>query len=211
MVADRNDHELSEHFPAPTFLVLAGGGGARLGGVRKADLRLKGKPLLEHVCSALPSNAGLISSGPLASAATDVPDGWISIADQSPILRGPLAGMDAAMRWLAAHQPSTRAIICCSCDAPFLPPDFTSVMIQQLAASPAAYADYKGTSYPTHAAWRVEVLKHALAQAVPGQGPRHLLAEVNAFSVSHWDHLPRNPFRNINTLADLLAAQRDCG
>ena len=186
----------------PYVVILAGGAGARLGGVRKADLRVGGVPLLNRVAEALGQSSYplLIATGPGAagSSSGDI----IAIPDAHHERAGPIAGLSAAVAWLEREGINDGPLLSVAVDTPFLPADYVDRLCAALETSAAAAAAWRGQIYPTNAVWRLESLKRNLPGA---SSPRGLLAALGAATVN-WD-TPFDPFANLNTLPDLMALQ----
>ena len=185
-------------------VILAGGAGARLGGVRKADLRVGGVPLLNRVAEALgqSSHPLLIATGPGAAASGSLSGDIIAIPDAHDQHAGPVAGLCAAVAWLEREGISNGLLLSVAVDTPFLPTDYADRLCTALESSAAAAAAWRGQVYPTNALWRLESLAKALPEA---SSPKRLLAALGAATVN-WD-TPVDPFANLNTLADLMALQ----
>ena len=193
-------------------VILAGGAGRRMGGADKAFLALAGAPLIGHVLARLAPRAGA-----LAISANGPPERFARfalpvLADPVPGRAGPLAGVLAAMRWAAAQGAGEVATV--AVDTPFLPLD----LLARLAAAPGrpALAESAGRRHPTAALWPV-ALAPALAGAL-GAGTRRLglwADQAGAVSVPFPARAGADPFANINTQADLGAAEarigRRCG
>lgn len=90
MSADPPEHDL---------LVLAGGGGTRLGGVDKAGVLVAGRTLLERVLV-----AGGAARRTVAVGAVRVPDGVLQTLEDPPG-GGPVAGIGAGLAVLAGDPP----------------------------------------------------------------------------------------------------------
>lgn len=153
----------------PLGLILAGGAGRRLGGVDKALLPLGGRPLLAHVVQRLaPQCADLILSAN-GDAARFARFGLAVVADAAPTGRGPLAGIQAGLAWLAARRPDLDRLASVPVDCPFLPHDLVARLDAGLAATgaPAAIAHAGGRLHPTVGLWTPRVapaLEAALAR-----------------------------------------------
>ena len=116
--------------PQITGGILAGGEGRRLSGADKGLMRWRGRPLVQHVLTALkPQTATQVISANrnldvyACFGAPVVPDG-----DGS----GPLAGLAAL---LAATE--TNWLLCVPCDAPLLPADIARRLLAMAEAAPA--------------------------------------------------------------------------
>lgn len=189
------------------FVILAGGGGSRLGHVRKAEIRLGGASLQERVANRLriDRSAILISTG----AGLSIPSAiGTTLPDLDTPIGGPLAGILAAAAHLR-HQASTDSVLfSVAVDTPFLPEDFASRLMEPLEdGARAAKACWRGNAYPTNAAWRLADLQDLPEQASAGTvapSPRALLAQLGAVSVDWEATHASDPFANLNTLADLI-------
>jgi molybdopterin-guanine dinucleotide biosynthesis protein A len=189
-----------------TGIILAGGKGLRLGGVRKADLRIGGVLLLDRVASRLAPHveAILLATGNIEES-TRLMEGMRAVRDDSS---GPLAGIRAVAESLAQESRQTDMIVTVAVDTPFLPVDFAETLIEQASLHGAAYAAWGENFYPTNAAIRADLLLEGLRQAGEGSGPRALLATLGAKRIDWRDRAANDPFASVNTLAELLAHQR---
>jgi len=99
--------------PAPPFdaVVLAGGAGARLGGVVKADVEVAGRALLDHVLGGLGSAAAVVVVGPPAVARPGV-----ARVLEDPPGGGPVAGLAAGLAHLVGS--SAPVVVVLACDVP---------------------------------------------------------------------------------------------
>lgn len=93
-------------------VILAGGGGVRLGGVSKADLTLAGERLLDRVLRAASGAAATVVVG-----AVDVPAG-VTLTREDPPGTGPAAGLLAGLDAVASPSPWTLVLACDLPDAP---------------------------------------------------------------------------------------------
>lgn len=192
-----------------TGLILAGGTGLRLGGVRKGALRLRNVTLLERVIAALrPKCTTMLLSVGIndvtrhreAIALPDSPDG----------VTGPAAGLQAGARWCARNRPGA-LMVSASVDTPFLPADFVARALALLdTGCGCVVAAYDGRDYPTNALWRADwLLAHLDAIPPAPRGPRlrDVQAALGGVRLDYSDIAPANPFAGINRLTDLLALE----
>lgn len=193
----------------PHAVIIAGGNGSRLGGVRKADLQIGGQRLIDRVSAALgPVAAPLL----LATGHTMEPSGhFTAIADLNDSFGGPLAGLAAAIDWLTQHEVTDSFIVSVAVDTPFLPTDFVATSLEALGSHAAIYARWGEEFYPPNALWRLSALAKLPARVRNGTAPKSLkalLGELNA--ICHdWQYTsPLNPFDNLNNLTDLVRLQR---
>jgi molybdenum cofactor guanylyltransferase len=186
-------------------LILAGGAGRRMGGVDKAFLRLGGQTLIERAILLLrPQTAAL------AISARDRPERFAAfglpvVLDGPNADRGPLGGIAAGLRW-ARTVPGIDALLTLPVDTPFAPADLAARL-----APAAGTAGHGETRHHLVALWPVAALGAIEAQ-LAGPGPyriRDAAATIGARLVAFAE--PEDPFMNLNTPADLAAAQRRLG
>ena len=186
--------------------VLAGGRSRRMGGVDKALLDLAGRPLIAHVIERLRPQVGALvisaNGDPARFASLALP----VVADTFPDRRGPLAGILAAMRWCASNTSEVRFVAIAPADAPFLPDDLVERLVE-VADGGIAVAASLGRLHPVFGVFPVafadrleEHLRSASSLAVVDWLATQRVATV-AFSGDP------DPFLNINTPEDLLAAE----
>lgn len=196
----------------PHAVLIAGGKGERLGGVRKADLRIGGRRLVDRVVEALGAVSAplMIATGPGGNW-PHLPAGALAVPDLDAPVGGPLAGLAAAVEALQATGIAEGLLVSVAVDTPFLPTDFVAVMRDRLGSAPAAYAAYGGQFYPPNAIWRIEALATLPHQVRTGKAPHSLKAlqqMAGAVPVDWVTRAASDPFANVNTLADLLALAR---
>jgi molybdenum cofactor guanylyltransferase len=190
-------------------VVLAGGLARRLGGIDKARVALGGETLLARAAARLGPQcpAGLVVSanGDPARFATPLP----VLPDPLPDHPGPLAGLLAALDFAAAH-PEIELVLTSAVDVPFVPLDLAGRLAaaRDAAGAAVACAASAGRAHPVQALWPVSLrddLRRALLageRRVGGYAARHGCAQAA------WSAAPDDPFHNVNTSADLAAAER---
>lgn len=138
-------------------VVLAGGAARRLGGADKPGLRVGGRTLLDRVLGACDDAGRTVVVGPRRATARPVT--W---AREEPLGGGPLAGLDAGLRRVAAER-----VLVLSADLPFLTPAAVRALLEALdgasAADGAVLTDPGGREQPLVAAYRTESLRRELA------------------------------------------------
>ncbi len=127
-----------------TGVILAGGRGARMGGVDKGLIAFEGRPLIEHVIARLrPQVTSVLISANRnidVYARYGVPVIQDSGAPSTERFDGPLAGILAAL-----NTATTDYVIVVPCDAPRLPRDLVSRFIAAHERSPhLAYYAHDG-------------------------------------------------------------------
>lgn len=196
---------------APYAVIIAGGQGQRLGGVRKRDIRIGGIMLIERVRQALGAVAEppLVATGP--GEAPVLEDGMLAVADLDGPVGGPLAGLAAAADALQRRGVENGVLVSVAVDTPFLPPGFAEAMAAALGNRDAVYAARGEDFYPPNAAWRLEALSALPGQVRDGTAPGSLKAlhgQLKGGRCDWRDSHEHDPFANLNTLVDLIALQR---
>jgi len=197
--------------PAIPGVLLAGGLARRMGGGDKPMRTVGGKTILARVIARLaPQCDGLIlnaNGDPARFASFGLP----VIADGVADFPGPLAGILAALDWMAAHRPGVKRVLSAAADCPFLPRDLVARLEQARAAANAelAVAASDGQTHPVIGLWSVHLrdeLRHALVKEdirkIDRWTARYPLATVT------WPFTPIDPFFNANTIDDIAEAER---
>jgi molybdopterin-guanine dinucleotide biosynthesis protein A len=182
-----------------------------MGGGDKPMRTIAGKTILERViarlspqCDSLVLNA---NGEPSRFAAFGLP----VIADTVADFPGPLAGILAALDWMAKHRPEVKFVLSAAADCPFLPRDLVARLEEARAAQNAelAVAASGGQTHPVIGLWSVrlrEDLRHALVKEdirkIDRWTARYPLATVT------WPTTPLDPFFNANTVEDIAEADR---
>lgn len=189
-------------------VIIAGGEGRRLGGVLKSELVIGGVRLIDRVAARLGDCAPLlVVHGRHEAGRLSLPAGAVAVPDLESDCGGPLAGLAAAVEWLAGAGWSGELVLSVV-DAPFLPADYAPRLLEALAAAPAALASAGGQPYPANSAWRVAAIAGLPAEVRAGTAPRSLkrLAERLGAATVSWPIGPAgDPFANANTPEDLAA------
>lgn len=184
-------------------LILAGGRSTRMGGRDKALVPLHGEPLLAHMIRRLRPqvNALVLNSNadPLAFQAF----GLQVLADAIGGFQGPLAGIHAGLQRYPQDNLLTVAV-----DLPLLPVDLVSRLHSGLVAGQCSYAS-DGQQHTLALLWS------------PGMAPqvedylRRGGRSLRDFLSGHGQPVrfdrpaDRGLFRNLNSPADLAAAEQD--
>jgi molybdopterin-guanine dinucleotide biosynthesis protein A len=196
---------------ASVGVILAGGRSRRLGGGDKCLLSLGGRPILEHVIVRARPQVGRLILSANGPAERFAPFGLPVVPDGVPNAPGPLAGVLAAMDWAAGNPAGGDYVASFTADCPFIPNDIVARLIRAALAAGAdvASATSAGRRHPATAVWRVG-LRENLRAAITVEGfhrvgdwaARHRRVDVEFAAV------PVDPFFNINTAADLMAAEK---
>jgi molybdopterin-guanine dinucleotide biosynthesis protein A len=192
-------------------VLLAGGLARRMGGGDKPMRTIAGKTILERVIARLkPQCDGLIlnaNGDPARFASFGLP----VIADGVADFPGPLAGILAALDWMAANRREVKRVLSAAADCPFLPRDLVARLEAARATEKAelAVAASGGQTHPVIGLWSVALrdeLRHALVKEdirkIDRWTARYPLATVT------WPAAPIDPFFNANTVEDIAEAER---
>lgn len=188
-----------------TGVILAGGRGRRLGGADKGLVRLRGRPLVEHVIDRLRPQVGRLVISANRNLEAYATYGFPVAADVLGGYRGPLAGMLGALR--AATTPYVLSV---PCDAPVLPADLAECLASVLLATraDACVASCGRRMQPVFA-----LMRRTLAERLEGylrRGGR----EVGAWMRQQRAAIADFPdcvraFANVNTAGDLRRLERE--
>jgi len=139
-------------------IVLAGGGGSRLGGVDKAAIVIGGRSLLDRALDAVSSAASVVVVGP----DRPLPPGVMSASEQPPG-GGPVAGIVAG---LSSAGREALVVVVLACDVPLVAAADIDVLVSAAmssAAQGALFVDSEGRRQPLVAAYRTSALRAAVA------------------------------------------------
>ena len=192
-------------------MLLAGGLARRMGGGDKPMRQIAGRTILDRVIARLaPQCDGLIINAN-GDPARFTSFGLPVVADSVADFPGPLAGILAALDWVAANRPEASLVLSAAADCPFLPRDLVVRLHQALVGENAqlAVAASDGQSHPVIGLWSValrEELRHSLVvediRKIDRWTARYRLATVT------WPVVPLDPFFNANTVEDIAEADR---
>lgn len=190
-------------------VLLAGGLARRFGGGDKCLIELSGKPLLDHVIDHVrPQVDRLILN---ANGAPDRFQGYglDVVADVVEGYAGPLAGILTALEWARAHAPDAAWVASFPTDAPVMPTDLVSRMLDAISTQGAdmACAMSAGRTHPVIALWPVGIVDD-LRKALVDQDIRKIDRFTAQYKIAHVDFAVGDfdPFLNINTPDDLARA-----
>jgi len=186
-------------------LILAGGAGSRLGGVDKAFVGLGGRFLIDHLLGRLAGQVGRLAISANGDSSRFDGFGLPLIVDGDLAGKGPLAGVARGLAW--ARGEGVKDLLTVPVDTPFIPEDLAA----RLGAAPSV-AVWRGRQHHLVAVWPVNGLA-ALEGFLAQPGPykvRDALELLEARQVA-FDEAESDPFLNINTAADLNAADARSG
>ena len=197
---------VTERVAAPALgVILAGGLSRRMGGGDKTLRLLAGRTLLDHARDRFAPQCGEVILNANGDPARFAGAGMIVVPDDIAGHPGPLAGIVAALDWVAANRPGVGLMASVTSDAPCLPADFVARLQAARTESglPIACARTNGRLHPIHALWPVD-LRDPLRQALrSGERQVSRVAARHGVAVCDWPTEPFDPFVNVNTPEDL--------
>jgi molybdenum cofactor guanylyltransferase len=192
-------------------VLLAGGLARRMGGGDKPMRTIAGSTILERVIARLKPQCSTLILNANGDPARFASFGLPVIADTVADFPGPLAGILAALDWMATHRPEVKHVLSAAADCPFLPRDLVARLEAARRAENAelAVASSGGQTHPVIGLWSVRLrgeLRHALVEEDVRKIDR-LTARYSLATVS-WPTTPVDPFFNANTVDDIAEADR---
>jgi len=193
-------------------LILAGGGGKRLGGVIKANLKIDGISLFERVADNVAKLDGphILSIGDMKKQWFLVPQKWTLLNDlkneSNNNIKGPLAGLAAGVDYIQKHAKNTEYLLSLAVDSPFFPDFFHSMAIKAMQGDmDVVVASYGGQIYPTNALWRLESINKLplKLENLAKYGIKGLFRELRVKELALDEYFLDNPCQNLNNVADI--------
>lgn len=181
--------------PQITGVILAGGKGRRMGGQDKGWLELHGRPLVEHLLTALRPQVATVLINANRHQARYRQYGYPVISDTLLDYQGPLAGFAAAMQAV-----SSAYLVTVPCDAPYFAADGVQRLWNALQTQQAELAvAHDGTRLqPVHALLPVRLLPSLQAFLAQGGRKVDLWYAQHSMALADFSDSPRM-FMNSNT------------
>ncbi len=183
-------------------VILAGGGGRRMGGADKATLRLAGRSLAAHVVDRLEPQVERLAISANGDPARLSALGLPVLADTQS--QGPLSGVLAALDWAVPR--GATAVVTVAVDTPFFPGDLVPRLILASDPSGMALARSGGNDHPTFALWPVG-LRDDLRAFLASGAKASVRAFADARGAGRADFPEDGAFMNLNTPDDLSRAE----
>lgn len=197
----------------PVAVILAGGLARRMGGGDKGLLRLRRRPMIDHVLDAIRPQVRAVALNANGDPRRFARLGLPILADPLPDNPGPLAGILAGLRWASAMDPGAAALLSVPTDTPLLPADLVARLEQARAHAAAAIAcaSSGGRLHPVVALWPV-ALADPLARALAaGVRSVETFAAPYGLAAAEFAIARADPFLNVNDRADLALAAKLVG
>lgn len=188
-------------------VILAGGQSRRMGH-DKALMTFRGERLLDRALSKLGRQVDVLLLN-RADRPDNIAHDVTLVADQFAGFQGPLAGVHAALSFMADHNLEDASLFTAPVDSPFIPMDLVSRLSQ--ASEPIAFAASQGQRHPVFARWPAHALSVIDTALASGNRKIDRVAEPIGFQDIPWelatDKTGHNvdPFANVNTLEEFNA------
>ena len=190
----------------PFGLVLAGGRSSRMGGGDKVLLPIGDATLLDQVISRISQQVQGLALSANGDPARFMRFGLPVLPDLRADHPGPLAGLAAGLRWLAAKGGTWLLMV--AGDTPFVPVDLVPRLLDGAlsAQCPVALAEDAAGLHPTAGLWHVSVAP--LIDERLARGQLKLADAGQAAGLARVRFAGDGAFFNINTPDDLAEARR---
>lgn len=178
--------------------ILAGGESRRFG-ADKAMVDIAGRPMIAHVARALHADALAVVGHERAAEYLNA----TSLCDPPRAVRGPLAGVLAALDW--AKSLNAEWLVTAPCDVPLIPKDLADRLIAAAQTKDAelAYAATRDGPHALCAAWRPALIQKLEGVFAQGIHPPVRDVSPNRVQLMFED---AQAFLNVNSAEDLAHA-----
>lgn len=190
------------------FGVVLTGGRSRRFGSPKAFAPLADADLIGHVVArATPQVSRLLLSADNDPryAALGLPVVTDDVQEQDGSGAGPLAGILAALDWIATQAPDARWLASFAVDTPLVPHDMVARLqaVAERDDAEIACARSAGRLHPLQALWSLTLRAPLRGALTEGERAAHRFAATRRLAVVDFPAEPFDPFTNVNTPADL--------
>lgn len=179
----------------PTWVVLAGGRGSRMGGV-KVELELAGRRLVDHVVDAIPAGDPVIVVGPPLEISREV-----EFCREEPAFGGPVAALAAALPRIG-----TDGFVLIAADMPWAVPIALDLIALRTDADLVIAVDHEGRPQPMCSWWRT-VAAHAAIDSLDAVEGRSLMSLVDRMQSRRVMVDDPSALVDLDTPGDLAAAR----
>lgn len=191
-------------------VLLAGGLSRRMGGGDKSLNTLGGQTILSRIIHRTAPQVEILMLNANGDGARFREFGLPVVPDSLPDYAGPLAGILTGLEWAAQFAPGCPWIASFPTDAPFLPEDLVSRMIETRKHEDAdlVCVSSAGRTNPVCGLWPVR-LRHDLRHAMGDEGIRKVDIWTARYKLAVLDFptVPIDPFFNTNRAEDLEKAE----
>lgn len=184
-------------------IVLTGGEARRLPG--KPFRPLGGVTLIERVIALASPQVGRLAISVRGDDAAYRHFGVELIADEGLESQGPMAGIAAGLR--RAEALGAELVAFFPCDAPFAPADLVGRLRAAIAPGGLAIPTHAGRPQQAFGLWSARLAEEVTALLKAGERRLHATVETLGATLVPFDDFADDPFFNINSEADLRAAE----
>lgn len=184
-------------------VILAGGEGRRMGG-GKPLRRLGGERLIDRAVRQARGWCETVAVAVREPAQVEPLD--VALIRDEPAVPGPLGGLVAGLRFARTRRAALLLTI--PTDMPFLPADLVDRLAAAIGPEGCALAASDGQFHPVCGLWRASALDRVPAYAASGRRSLKGFAESIGYEIVEWPGGASDPFANVNSAEDLLAAER---
>ncbi|MGD9536972.1 MAG: molybdenum cofactor guanylyltransferase MobA [Alphaproteobacteria bacterium] len=192
-------------------VLLAGGLARRMGGGDKGSRLLGGRPIIARIIERVRPQVGALILNANGDPGRFAPYGLPVVPDVVEGFAGPLAGVLTGMTWARENVPGATWLASVATDAPFVPRDLVARLRDAAEGQgrKLSCAASGGRTHPVMALWSLN-LATALRRALVEEGVRKAEAWVmrEDAAIVAFEAGALDPFFNVNTPADLAAAER---
>ncbi|MEM9104398.1 MAG: molybdenum cofactor guanylyltransferase MobA [Pseudomonadota bacterium] len=194
--------------------VLAGGQSRRMGGQEKALLSLGGQPMLARVVERLRPQVGHLILNANGDPNRFASFGLPVVADNITGFAGPLAGVEAGMRWALQNAKGATHMVTAATDTPFFPENLLAAFADAITGPDViVMATSKGNRHPVFTLWPLH-LHGDLFGWLQQTDTFKVMAWVQRHNLSLLDFPPFeragqtvDPFFNANTPEEFAVAE----
>lgn len=180
---------------SPTWVVLAGGRGARMGGP-KVELEIDGRRLIDHVIDAIPDDEQVVVVGPDFALARAV-----DTCVEEPRFGGPVAALAAALPRITSAR-----FVLIAADMPWAAPLARTLCARPQDSDVLIPLDADGRRQPMCSLWRTDAARAAIAGLAAANGAS-MHALIESLSVREIPAADPTGLWDVDTPDDLAAAR----
>lgn len=195
--------------------VLAGGQSRRMGGEEKALLSLGGRPMLARIIDRLRPQVGQLILNVNGDPARYTTFALPAVTDNISGFAGPLAGVEAGMRWALQKADGATHMVTAATDTPFFPDNLVATFMDAVTGpDDIVMATSDGNRHPVFTLWPLHLhddllgwLQQTDTFKVMAWVQRHSLSQVE-FAPLEFGGQTIDPFFNANTPEEFAMAER---
>jgi len=203
---------MNAHKKHNTVAIILAGGSSRRMGEDKAFIYFFGKALVLHVAERLSTQCDQL----LFSSNRDA-DNFSTLGITAPIIadkhippRGPLEGILAGLKYLQSTHSDAQYLISSPVDCPIIPKDLVERLLKRAEEKNAecCSAEYEGRGHYLSALWSTKLTTKLEQHLSKGRYDVRSFMKTIATEKVDFSDYASDPFMNINTKNDLLAAEK---